>query len=229
MPSIKVKDIKEKIELDEFVDSEGGIIGGDRNVSSDSEIETGPVQKPYNDDSDYEKGVSTTTDRASRYRQNIPWFAVYSYGGQTGRGTSVNETKKVITKKELEEDLVKKSKSDNEVLDKAYDRKTEKVLDVINDVDLTDSQLDRIKKAVLAKLNTDVNEGLNVRTIRLNLNAGILKRIQTTPVFKTMFHDNQLKNLKVGENILTVNMTSWGKIRNMFGDDVQDITKEINI
>jgi len=226
MPSIKVKDIKEKVELDEFVDSEGGIIGGDRNVSNDSEIETGPVQKPYNDDSDYEKGVSTTTDRASRYRQNIPWFAVYSYRGQSGRGLPVNETKKVITKKELEEDLVKKSKSDNEVLDKAYDKKTEKVLDVINDVDLTDSQLDRIKKAVLAKLNID--EGLNVRRIKLNLNAGILKRIQTTPVFKTMFHDNQLKNLKVGENILTVNMTSWGKIRNMFGDEAQDITNQIN-
>jgi len=226
MPSIKVKDIKEKIELDEFVDSEGGIIGGDRNVSNDSEIETGPVQKPYNDDSDYEKGVSTTTDRASRYRQNIPWFAVYSYRGQSGRGLPVNETKKVITKKELEEDLVKKSKSDNEVLDKAYDKKTEKVLDVINDVDLTDSQLDRIKKAVLAKLNID--EGLNVRRIKLNLNAGILKRIQTTPVFRTMFHDNQLKNLKVGENILTVNMTSWGKIRNMFGDEAQDITNQIN-
>jgi len=156
MPSIKVKDIKEKIELDEFVDSEGGIIGGDRNVSNDSEIETGPVQKPYNDDSDYEKGVSTTTDRASRYRQNIPWFAVYSYRGQSGRGLPVNETKKVITKKELEEDLVKKSKLDNEVFDKEYDRKTEKVLDVINDVDLTDSQLEKIKKAVLAKLNIEV-------------------------------------------------------------------------
>ena len=153
MPSIKVKDIKEKIELDEFVDGEGGIISGDRNVTNDSEVETGPVQKPYNDDSDYEKGVSTTTDRAARYRQNIPWFAVYSYRSQSGRGLPVNETKKVITKKELEEDLVKKSKSDNEVLDKAYDRKTEKVLDVINDVDLTDIQLDRIKKAVLNKLS----------------------------------------------------------------------------
>ena len=157
MSTIKRKDIKVKIGLEEFVDGEGGIIGGDRNVSNNSEIETGPVQKPYNDDSDYEKGVSTTTDRASRYRQNIPWFAVYSYGGQNGRGTSVNETKKVITKKELEEDLVKKSRMDNEVFDKEYDRKTEKVLDVINDVDLTNTQLQRIKKAVLAKLNIEID------------------------------------------------------------------------
>ena len=151
MPSIKVKDIREKFELDEFVDSEGGIISGDRNVSNDSEIETGPVQKPYNDDSDYEKGVSTTSDRASRYRQNIPWFAVYSYRSQSGRGLPINE-KKVITKKELEEDLVKKSKN-SEVFDKDFDKKTEKFLDVINDVELTDKQLDRIKQAVLSKLN----------------------------------------------------------------------------
>lgn len=155
MPNIKVKDLKEKFELDEFVDSEGGIISGDRNVTNDSEIETGPVQKPYNDDSDYEKGVSTTSDRASRYRQNIPWFAVYSYRSQSGRGLPINETKKkIITKKELEEDLVKKSKN-SEVFSKDFDKKTEKVLDVINDVDLTDKQLDRIKQAVLNKLNKD--------------------------------------------------------------------------
>jgi len=155
MPIIKVKNIKEKFELDELVGADGGIISGDRNATNDSEIETGPVQKPWNDDSDYEKGISTTTDRASRYRQNIPWFAVYSYRSQSGRGLPVNETKKkVITKKELEEDLVKKSKN-SEVFDKEYDKKTEKVLDIINDVDLTDKQLDRIKKAVLSKLNKD--------------------------------------------------------------------------
>jgi hypothetical protein len=153
MPSIKVKYIREKIELDEFVDSDGGIISGDRNVTSDSEIETGPIQKPYNDDSDYEKGVSTTTDRASRYRQNIPWFAVYSYRSQSGRGLPVNETnKKIITKNEIEEDLVKKSKS-TEIFDKDFDKKTQKVLDVISDVDLTSKQLDKIKNAVLNKIN----------------------------------------------------------------------------
>ena len=72
-----------------------------------------------------------------------------------------------------------------------------------------------------------MNENKNVRTILLTLTAGTLKRVQTTPVFKTMFHNNQLKNLEVGENVLIVNMTSFGKIKNMFGDAVQDITNEI--
>jgi len=165
MSTIKNKSVKqpiaEKNELDELVDSEGGMISGDRNVTDNSEIETGPVQKPWNDDSDYEKGMSTTTDRATRYRQNIPWFAVYSYRGTRGSGslvgTSLNEKGNILTKNEMEkkikEDLVKKSKGDRDVMDKNYDSKTEKVIDTINDIDLNDNQLERIKKAVLDKLN----------------------------------------------------------------------------
>jgi hypothetical protein len=142
-----------KKELEEFVDSDGGMIGGDRNVTSNSEIETGPVQKPWNDNSDYEKGMSTTTDRAIRYRQNIPWFAVYSYRSSSGRGLPINETNPQKVEDKIKEDLVKKSKKDNEIFDKEYDNKTEKVLDVINDIDLSDKQLERIKKAVLDKIN----------------------------------------------------------------------------
>ena len=144
--------------IDELVDSEGGAISGDRNPTNDSEIETGPVQKPFNDDSDYEKGISTTTDRASRYRQNIPWFAVYSYGATAGPIRRVDETKPktVVTKSQLEEeikeDLVKKSRKDRDVVDKTYDSKVGKVIDTIEDSDLSDEQLERIKKAVLSKL-----------------------------------------------------------------------------
>ena len=154
MSITKNNEIKPK--MDEFVDSEGGIIGGDRNATSDSEIETGPVDKPFNDYSDYEKGVSTTTDRASRYRQNIPWFAVYSYGATSGRGRTVNETGNILTKKQIEdeikEDLVKKSKTDMDVWEKNYNGKIDKVIDVINDGDLNDDQLLKIKKAVLDKI-----------------------------------------------------------------------------
>lgn len=148
-------------ELDEFVDSDGGIIGGDRNVTNNSEIETGPVQKPFNDDSDYEKGMSTTTDRATRYRQNIPWFAVYSYRGASGRGLPISETEKtkIFTKKQMEtkikEDLVKKNKNDGDVQDKNYDIKTNKVIDMINDENLSDEQLEKLKKAVLDKINNN--------------------------------------------------------------------------
>lgn len=160
--------------IEEFVDSEGGMIGGgDRNPSSDSEIETGPTPKTWDDNSDYEKGISTTTDRATRYRQNIPWFAVYSYGGLNNGGISLdntyppmdmdsdsneemNNTNKVFKKRDIEEeikeDLVKKSK-DYDVWGKDYDSKTEKIIDTIEDEDLSDNQLDRIKKAVLDRIN----------------------------------------------------------------------------
>ena len=152
-----IKNNQSKPPVDEFVGLDGGIISGDRNVTNDSEIETGPVQKPFNDDSDYEKGMSTTTDRAARYRQNIPWFAVYSYRGSAGRGMPVNENKrKTLTKKEIEhkikEDLVKKSKRDGDMYDKDFDGKTEKIVDTICDMDLSDNQLEKIKKAVLDKI-----------------------------------------------------------------------------
>lgn len=176
---------KNTLKIDEFVDSEGGIIAGsDRNPSGDSEIETGPTPKTWDDDSDYEKGMPTTTDRAVRYSQNIPWFAIYSYRSSSGRGLpldtsvppmdagsesdgvaksfdddeTINENKKVLTKKQIEEeikeDLVKKSK-DKEVWSKDYDAKTQKIIDKIEDEDLSQTQLERIKKAVLDRIKKD--------------------------------------------------------------------------
>jgi hypothetical protein len=58
-----------KSELNELV---GGDVtgGGDRNIVNNSEIETGPVDKQWGDDSYYEKGQSTTTDKVfGNYRQ----------------------------------------------------------------------------------------------------------------------------------------------------------------
>lgn len=133
--------------LNELVDSDGSFIGGDRNVTGDSEIETGPVQKPFNDNSDYEKGISTTTDRAVRYRQDIPWFATYSTGGAVHR---VTESKKIITKKqidELVENLVKKS-DDIDIIDKSENKDLKKIINIINNSDFNDDQRNKIKKVL---------------------------------------------------------------------------------
>ena len=147
--------IKEN-ELNELVGPDGDTISGDRTTTNNSEIETGPVQKTPNDDSTYEKGVSTTSDRRSRYSQNIPWFAVYSYRGGAGRGQTMTENRTIVTKEQLEksieEDLVKKSKKDNDLLDSKADAKLDKIVDTIEDGDLTKDQLDKIKQAVLNKL-----------------------------------------------------------------------------
>jgi hypothetical protein len=157
-----MKRIIDKKQLDELVGGDIFSDGGDRNQVKDKEIETGPVDKPFNDYSDYQKGKSTTTNKVfSRYRQNIPWFAVYSFGGSTtgglpmyyGQISKLSEDKKNISKNEVEEiieDLVKKKKT-NDVTDKNYNPKVAKLVDTITDSDLTDDQLEQLKKAIDAK------------------------------------------------------------------------------
>jgi predicted DNA binding protein len=157
MATFKKKDLNELVGGDVFAG------GNDRNVTNNSEIDTGPVQKPYNDDSDYEKGTSTTTDRVvGRYRQDIPWFAVYSYSG-TRSGTGINEKEEksvVIKKKNVEEkieDLVKKSK-DSDVTEKGYNPKVSKLIDSIKDCELSDKQLKDLENAILDKKNKENNQ-----------------------------------------------------------------------
>lgn len=151
MDTIKNKQLKELV---------GGDISGgsnDRNVTNNSEIETGPVQKPFNDNSDYETGVQTTTDKvAGRYRQNIPWFAVYSYGGASrGLRNNIQEKKNILTKQSVEEtidDLVKKRENDG-LTDKNHNAKLNKLIDSIDDCDFDESQLEKLKTAILNKIN----------------------------------------------------------------------------
>jgi len=144
--------------VNELVGGDMFASGNDRNPTNNSEIETGPVVKTYDDNSDYEKGQATTSDKVfGRYRQNIPWFAVYSYGGRRSQGgivTFENENKSVVlTKKTVEEkieDLVKKSKS-AEVTSKDYNPKVAKLIDTIEDAELTEKQLEDLKKAIQTK------------------------------------------------------------------------------
>jgi len=155
MAKIKKKDLTELVGGDVFAG------GNDRNVVSNSEIETGPVQKPVDDDSDYQKGLPTTTDKVfGQYRQNIPWFAVYSWGGYSGgrgiaeEGSSKPETT-IVKKKNVEEkieDLVKKNRN-TDLTDKNYNPKVARLIDAIGDVDLTDAQLEELSQAIADKKN----------------------------------------------------------------------------
>lgn len=150
-----------KVTLDELVGGDIFASGNDRNVTSNSEIETGPVDKPFNDTSYYEKGMSTTTDKVfAHYRQNIPWFAVYSFGGTRAGGSqtmnTVTEKRNIIKKKTVEEaiqDLLDKKNSDGEITDKNFNPKVKNILDTIKCDDLTDSQLEELSKAIMDKKN----------------------------------------------------------------------------
>ena len=52
--------------------------------------------------------------------------------------------------------------------------------------------------------------------IKLRLTETDLKKIKTIPTFRDLFWKNQLDKLKVGDNILTVNHTVYGKLKRMF-------------
>jgi len=148
-----------KNQLDELVGGDMNSSGGDRNVTNDSEVETGPIQKPFNDNSSYTKGESPTTDKVvSSYRQDIPWFAVYSFGGTRDgiQASNLNEkkdSKKILTKKtveELIEDLVGKS-NHNDITYKGYNNKLDKIMKTINNTDLTDDEIKELGKLITNK------------------------------------------------------------------------------
>jgi hypothetical protein len=143
-----------KRELTELVGGDMYSDGSDKNVVGDSQIQTGPVTVTYDNTSDYQPGMPTTTDKvASRYRQDIPWFAVYSYGGNDSTGMIRTFESKVITKNFVEEkieDLVKKSKT-SDVTEKDYNPKVAKLVDTIENAELTDKQLEDLKKAIANK------------------------------------------------------------------------------
>lgn len=134
MATFKKKYLKELVGGDIFAS------GNDRNIVSNAEIETGPIEKQWGDNSTYIKGEPTTTDKVfGRYRQNIPWFAVYSFGGtRTGRGLSLqiglNEEGE---KKSLEEKLVNK-KNVSDIITK---QEVDELIKKIKDGELTDKSI----------------------------------------------------------------------------------------
>ncbi len=54
----------------------------------------------------------------------------------------------------------------------------------------------------------------NTKTINLTLNEISLKKFKTIPTLKGMLWDNQLSNLKIGNNIITVNHYIYNKLLN---------------
>jgi hypothetical protein len=94
-----------KSELNELVGGDVTSSGGDRNIVNNSEIETGPVDKQW-----VMTHIMKRVNQQQQikffgnYRQNIPWFAVYSFGGsRSGRGIRAENTNKIITKKKKKE------------------------------------------------------------------------------------------------------------------------------
>jgi hypothetical protein len=143
-----MKNNNENVNINELVGGDIYSYSGDKPFNGTAEVETGPVQKAYNDFSDYEKGQSTTTDKVfGRYRQNIPWFAVYTYDGIRSNVGPITFESKIIKKRNVEEtiDNIVRKKSQNEIFSKEADKKFEKILELFDDINLNDEQIKTLK------------------------------------------------------------------------------------
>jgi hypothetical protein len=143
----KNKPLTNEIKLDELIDMDGTGIEGDFKPGY-SDIQTGPVAKSFNDNSDYEKGISTTTDKMARYAQPRSWWALYyGYGG-----TPYSHGNRAVSEGEMSEALVDK-KGDKDIVEKTKDldleEKLKQIGDLVNKSDLSDKD----KKEMLNIIN----------------------------------------------------------------------------
>jgi hypothetical protein len=65
-----------EVDLDEFFNLDDSNL----NIPNDSQIQSGPYNKTYDDKSDYEKGISLTTDKKARYSNPRNWWQLYLRG-----------------------------------------------------------------------------------------------------------------------------------------------------
>jgi len=143
----KHKPITNEVKLDELIDTNGSAIEGDFNPSY-KDIQTGPVAKAFNDNSDYVKGLPTTTDKMGKYAQPRSWWALYyGYGGTPyshgNRPISEAEMSEAIVDKKESKDIVEKSK------DLDLEEKLKRIEDLVKKSDLStkdkEKMLDIIK------------------------------------------------------------------------------------
>lgn len=170
----KHKPISNKKNLDELIDMDITSIEGDINTGN-REIQTGPINKPYNDNSNYEKGLSTTTDKLSRYAQPRSWWALYyGYGGTpyshgnkpVSESTDLSEDK--LKLKKMLEDLVKT-------------KQTSDIVKKYNDTDLNQEiDINQISDSAIASLVNDLVTQLNSGSIKDEERDIIIKYINQT-------------------------------------------------
>jgi hypothetical protein len=89
MATFKKKEFKniviESKTIDEFVNDDGGVIGGDEKYNKGVDVKTGPINMPGDD-----KGLALTTNKHAANAiqpRNWWWSLTYGYGQGTGRGS----------------------------------------------------------------------------------------------------------------------------------------------
>ena len=78
-----------ELSVNELIDLDGDFIEGGEKTHWDTEIKTGPINQPTDSDSDYEKGLSTVTDKMAQYANPRNWWQMlFGYGATGSRGGS---------------------------------------------------------------------------------------------------------------------------------------------
>lgn len=144
--------------LEELVNLDGGEIEGDYTQTNDSQIQTGPVNKPFNDISDFIKGLPTTTNKLAQYVNPRNWWTLYlkGFGGRTGAGRVFEDSEHVEMNEEATEAIKKLVR---ELLNK---RNLD--LDLVDRVGSSDIN----QTPNLSTLNPEVSSSVNDLVTKLN-------------------------------------------------------------
>ena len=143
----KKPEIEEREEIDEFYDLDDNNI----TVSNNSEIFSN-VPKSAGDDSEFEQGIPTITDKLVMYANPRNWWQLYLRGYPMIRTYSLfeNDFKDII------KELLDSKDEDDDILPKdEREQKVKKIKKEIKRNKFTESDLEELENLIRKKLNKD--------------------------------------------------------------------------
>jgi len=181
--------VAESTPIDEFVNDDGGIIGGDEKYNKGVDVKTGPINMPGDD-----KGLALTTNKhAANAIQPRNWWWSLTYGYGQGQGASVMAsnlgesdsidesqlTSEQKMRKMVEDILSKKLNNNSDIVKKGRnsDVNRNKVPDI---EELSDTQM-----IIVGKLNDLIDSmgstNMNGEELGITLNY-LLSSVDTTQI-----------------------------------------------
>jgi hypothetical protein len=143
----KKPEIEEREEIDEFYDLDDNNI----TVSNNSEIFSN-VPKSAGDESEFEQGIPTITDKLAMYANPRNWWQLYLRGYPMIRtyGLYENDFKDII------KELLDSKDDDDDILPKdEREQKVKKIKKEIRRNKFTESDLEELETLIKLKLNKD--------------------------------------------------------------------------
>ena len=143
----KKPEIEEREEIDEFYDLDDNNI----TVSNNSEIFSN-VPKSAGDDSEFEQGIPTITDKLAMYANPRNWWQLFLRGYPLIRtyGLYENDFKDII------KELLDSKDDDDDILPKdEREQKVKKIKKEIRRNKFTESDLEELETLIKLKLNKD--------------------------------------------------------------------------